>query len=158
MQLLRYALLFLLGLGLAGAQAESVVNGMPTIIDGDSLEVSGKRLQLHGIDAPEPGEFCEKANGRSFDCGRIARSALLDLTAGVEVTCQTIDKPSGVTQPATCAAGGFSLNRNMIYTGWALVDRAVTTDFIEVEAEAKRQKRGLWRYSFNTPPWPETSK
>jgi endonuclease YncB( thermonuclease family) len=46
----------------------------------------------------------------------------------------------------------------MIYTGWALVDRAVTTDFIEVEAEAKRQKRGLWRYSFKAPPWPESDQ
>lgn len=128
---------------------------MPTIIDGDSLELSGERFRLHGIDAPEPGEICKKANGESFDCGRVARSALLDLTAGAEIVCQMVESASVATQPAKCTADGFSLNRNMIYTGWALVDRAESTDFIEVEADAKRQKRGLWRYTFKAPPWPE---
>lgn len=153
-----YSLLFLLGPGLTGAQAGNVVSGMPTIIDGDSLAVSGERFQLHGIDAPEPGELCEKANGKRFDCGRIARSALLDLTAGVEVICQTVDSAFATTQSAKCTAGGFSLSRNMIHTGWALVDRSVTDDFVEVEAEAKRQERGLWRFVFKVPPWPESFK
>ena len=158
MALLTYSLLFLLWLGLAGAKAEIVVSGMPTIVDGDSLEVSGERFQLHGIDAPELGEFCEKDNGKRFDCGRVARSALLDLTAGVEVICRAVDSASPTTRSAKCTASGFNLSRNMIYTGWALVDRAVTDKFIDVEAEAKRQKRGLWRYSFKVQPWPESFK
>ncbi len=63
-----------------------------------------------------------------------------------------------MTQSAKCTAGGFSLNRNMIFTGWALVDHTVTDDFVEVEAEAKRQKRGLWRFVFKALPWPESGK
>jgi len=153
-----YLTLFFVGLGLGNAHAGGIVSGMPTIIDGDSLEVSGQQFQLYGIDAPEPGEFCEKADGKRFDCGRIARSALLDLTAGVEVACQAVGSSSSSTQLANCTVDGFSLNRNMVHTGWALVDRAVTTDLIEVEAGAQRQERGLWRFAFEAPPWPENSK
>jgi len=151
-----YALPLLFCLGFADVHAGNAVSGMPTIIDGDSLEVSGERFQLHGIDAPEPGDFCEKANGRRLDCGVIARSALLDLTAGLEVVCQPVQSASGTAGAADCTADGFSLNRNMIHTGWALVDRTVTDDFIEVEAEAKQKKRGLWRFSFEPEAWAES--
>ena len=163
--LLLASLLFFLWLNPAGAQTakdqmtkagdRDVISGEPTILDGDSLEVSGKRFQLYGIDAPEPGELCEKSNGRRLDCGNIARTALLDLTAGIEVVCEPLGPASATAISAHCTAGGFSLNRNMIHTGWALVDRSVTDDFIEVEAEAKQRRRGLWRYAIKPKPWPE---
>ena len=143
---------------MANAGDGHIVRGMPTILDGDSLEVSNKRFQLYGIDAPEPGELCEKSNGRRLDCGRIARTALLDLTAGAEVVCKPVGPARATTISAHCTAGGFDLSRNMVHTGWALVDRAVTDDFIETEAEAKRRKRGLWRYAIKPSPWPELRK
>lgn len=138
--------------------AAADVRGTPTIVDGDSLEIEGQRFDLFGIDSPEPGMTCMKENGDSFDCGRIATTALLDLTAGLDVICAPLDEPAmEPTKPvsASCTAGGFSLNRNMIHTGWALADRSVSTDYIETEDQAKAAKRGLWRWSWqDQPPWP----
>ncbi|MGI9451822.1 MAG: thermonuclease family protein [Geminicoccaceae bacterium] len=134
------------------------IQGAPTIIDGDSLEVGGYRFELFGIDSPEPGTTCWKENGDSFDCGRIATTALLDLTAGLEVVCTPLDDAeSGKTGTvlATCTAGGFSLNRNMIHTGWAIADRSATDAYVGTEHDAKTAKRGLWRWSWKVqPPWP----
>lgn len=155
MRLIVYLLPALLWLGPASAESGIVVRGTPTIIDGDSIELSGKRLQLYGIDSPENGVPCERVDGQSLDCGSIARSALLDLTAGVDVVCQMVESEPSGAMTATCDAAGYSLNRNMIYTGWAVVDRSVTENFIEVEAEAKRAQRGLWRFRLEAPPWPE---
>lgn len=134
------------------------VLGIPNVVDGDSLEIEGQRFDLYGIDSPEPGTSCQKENGKSFDCGRIATTALLDLTAGLEVTCVPIarsDQDSSKPTPAHCTAGGFSLNHNMVHTGWAIADRATSNDYIETEGEAKAAKRGLWRWKVPSPPWPQ---
>ena len=32
------------------------ITGKPRIIDGDTLEIAGERIRLHGIDAPESGQ------------------------------------------------------------------------------------------------------
>jgi endonuclease YncB( thermonuclease family) len=34
------------------------ISGKPRIIDGDTIEVAGQRIRLHGIDAPESGQTC----------------------------------------------------------------------------------------------------
>lgn len=138
--------------------AAADIRGTPTIIDGDSLELKGQRVDLFGIDSPEPGTICWKENGDSFDCGRIATTALLDLTAGLDVICVPLEESAPErteAMPATCTAGSFSLNRNMVHTGWALADRTATDDYVETEDQAKAAKRGLWRWSWkDQPPWP----
>ncbi len=149
------------GLALSAAlfalPAAADILGEPTIIDGDSLELQGRRFDLFGIDSPEPGTSCWKENGDSFDCGHIATTALLDLTAGMDVACVPKGDVAGsntAVTPALCTAGGFSLNRNMVHTGWAVADRTVASDYLATEAEARAAKRGLWRWKIPSPPWP----
>ena len=38
----------------------ATVSGSAKVIDGDTLEVSGKRIRLFGIDAPEASQICER--------------------------------------------------------------------------------------------------
>ena len=140
---------------IAGAQPAGAaeLTGTPVVIDGDTIELQGQTIRLHGVDAPELGQTCT-IKDRPYDCGMVARTALLDLTAGTPVTCRTLDAaeragPEG--QPARCTAGGYDLSEGMAYTGWALAERTVTAHYVRVEDGARTARRGLWRGTFEAP-------
>jgi endonuclease YncB( thermonuclease family) len=65
---------------LAGEEAHIV--GTATIVDGDTIDVGPVRIRLHGIDAPEAGQRCGKANGGTWPCGDEAIGRLADLVEG----------------------------------------------------------------------------
>jgi endonuclease YncB( thermonuclease family) len=138
----------------AGRPALADMAGMPKIIDGDTIELNGEAIRLYGIDAPELGQIC-RIKARSYDCGEIARTALLDLTAGVAVTCRIVPPgPGGAAgdgRPGRCTAEGYDLSEGMAYTGWALAHRQVSERYVVFEDQARAAGRGLWRGRFITP-------
>ncbi len=46
------AIALLIGL-LWPTPARADITGKPRVIDGDTIEIAGERIRLHGIDAPE---------------------------------------------------------------------------------------------------------
>lgn len=121
--------------------------GIPVVIDGETLEIGGRRFRLYGIDAPDLRQRCE-IRGRGYDCGNVSRTALMDLVAGVEASCVPIPG-----QPrARCEAGGYDLAEGMVHTGWALAMPRKGTKYARIERRAERARRGLWQGRF-TPPW-----
>ncbi len=153
-------LLPMLGLALAaafapiGPPAQAELVGPPKVIDGDTIEVQGAAVRLYGIDAPELGQTC-RIGEHAYDCGKIARTALLDLTAGVSVTCQLAPPdPATATEgrPGRCYADGYDLSEGMAYTGWALALRQVSGRYAVFEDGARAAGRGLWKGAF-VAPW-----
>lgn len=76
----------LAALVLAALPARAELAGAPQIIDGNTLEVAGEQVELFGIDAPDLDQVCRHA-GRDYECGKVARAALWDLVAGLDVIC-----------------------------------------------------------------------
>jgi endonuclease YncB( thermonuclease family) len=138
----------------AGKAAAANLSGTPEIIDGDTLVVAGETIRLFGVDAPEVGQVCAIGK-RTYDCGKIARTALLDLTAGTPVTCEVTegarDGDPREGTPGHCYADGYDLSEGMAYTGWALAQRDVTDRYVSFETGAQKAKRGLWKGKFVLP-------
>ncbi len=149
--------------GPSGPPARAEVAGPPRVIDGDTLAVQGRVVHLYGIDAPELGQAC-RIGARSYDCGRIARTALLDLTAGVTVSCKLAPASPADPRPEAnpeggagerigrCSADGYDLSEGMAYTGWALALRPVSERYVAFEERARAARRGLWKGRF-VAPW-----
>jgi endonuclease YncB( thermonuclease family) len=122
------------------------MQGRVTVNDGDSLTLGAERIRLHGIDAPEYGQTCQKG-GAQYACGRQSREALAALIGGRAVSCSAYGQDRYGRQLATCSAGGVDLNRRQVETGWALA----YGDYRVEEDAARRAGAGLWAGSFERP-------
>ncbi len=119
------------------------LEGEVQVIDGNTIDLAGQRVRLIGIIAPGLDSQCQ-IGGKSMACGRISRSALLDLTAGQTVRCDIVEGPGKATL-ARCRAGGYDLSEGMTYTGWARARGSSGERYRRFEADARKYHRGLWR-------------
>jgi len=133
----------------AGSHANLI--GKVWIIDGDTVDMSGTRIRLLGIDAPESAQSCYDADNRPWLCGRAATRAVKDHIAGQRLACETsgLDRYRRVL--AFCALpDGSDVNAWMVREGWALA-YGYTTPYRSDEAEAKAARRGIWIGTFMAP-------
>ncbi|OJU49860.1 MAG: nuclease [Mesorhizobium sp. 61-13] len=121
--------------------------GRAVIVDGDSIELGGQRIRLRGIDAPEYRQTCNR-NGSEYPCGRAAREALVQLTAGRAVTCSGWRNDRYGRLLGDCKAGAVDLNSAQVAAGWAVA----YGDFEVEEARARGAKAGIWAGTFE---WPQ---
>ena len=127
------------------------VIGEAQVIDGDTLQVAGERVRLHGIDAPESKQSCS-VSGVGYACGQSAKRTLTGATAGKVVTCKGEKRDRYGRLVAVCYAGDDDLNAKMVRDGWALAYRRYGKDYIPQETEARATGSGLWQGQF-VEPW-----
>lgn len=147
----RTALILLACLGFsAGPAAAQVVTGTAVAIDGDTLEFTGNRLRLAGIDAPELAQACMRA-GEEWTCGKAAADALRTMTEGGPLTCTATGSSSDEGVPyARCRNLAGDVSVAIAGAGLAV---ALTGDdqTAEAEARARRLSLGLWATEFEQP-------
>ena len=129
----------------------TILQGVATVIDGDTLEIRNQRIRLHGIDAPESGQICKDGHGTSYRCGQRAALALSDRIGRATVTCRHRDTDRYGRRVAVCMSGALDLNGWMVANGHALAYRKYSTDYVEQEDLARHRLRGLWAGSFIAP-------
>ncbi len=138
----------------AGASETSDLAGRASVIDGDTLEIQGKRVRLNGIDAPESWQMCNTADGKSYRCGKDAAFALADfLDASQPVTCLAVAADRYGRTVADCfRADNEPVNGWLVRQGWA-VDwvRYSNGEYAGEQGEARSARRGIWRGSFQMP-------
>ena len=130
---------------------QETVEGRVKVIDGDSLEIDGREIRLHGIDAPEARQVCGDKSGQPWRCGRSATRELRKLIDDGEVTCtgDGVDRYGRLV--ARCSRGGVDLNGAMVARGLAIARTEHTSRYAGIEAVARQSRLGIWAGRFDRP-------
>jgi endonuclease YncB( thermonuclease family) len=140
----------------AAASIPPPLFGPAKVLDGDTLEVAGRKVRLIGIDAPEGKQVCQR-DGRPWRCGDEAREALRGLieAANKEVRCEVLGKDRWSRALGVCRAGNSDVGRELVRRGLAVAyypKRGVRGPVYEAEeADAEAAQRGLWGGAFIRP-------
>lgn len=126
------------------------VSGPARASDGDTLNMTGIVVRLHGIDAPELSQTCARA-GKPWACGRDAASKLAQLVTGQQVRCEQRDMDDYGRIVATCRAGSIDLSAAMVDAGLAVALSHFSTFYVGNEARAREQRLGIWDSDFQQP-------
>jgi endonuclease YncB( thermonuclease family) len=138
--------------------------GRASVIDGDTIEIQGRRIRLQAIDAPESAQWCGEGDGR-WRCGKASAEALDALADGATVTCRQDPRDPEDRYGralARCEARGGDLGEALVRAGLAVAygryldyrngqPRPYKADMLAAEAEARAAKRGLWAGAFEMP-------
>lgn len=124
--------------------------GVASVIDGDTIEIHGQRIRLHGIDSPESKQLCIM-DGKPWRCGAEAANRISEKISRQTVVCDERDKDRYGRVVSVCSAGGQDLNAWMVSEGLAVAYRKYSADYIGEENEAKAARRGVWASEFDMP-------
>jgi endonuclease YncB( thermonuclease family) len=140
-------------MALAAPAHAQILSGPATVIDGDTLDLTGQRVRLLGIDAPEAAQTCTRGagSGVAWPCGAEASALLRELLAGRTVSCTQQGTDVYGRALAHCSAGRIDLGASLVSAGLAVVLDNGKDIYGEREAVAQAQAAGLWSGPFQTP-------
>lgn len=131
------------------ASDELKLVGVASVIDGDTIEIHGRRIRLSGFDAPESGSKCGTAN-----VYQRASLALSDYIGTRTVSCGLTGAKTHEREVGICTVAGKDIGEVMVEAGWARDwPRYSKGAYADEEATARSAKRGIWGLSCPTDLW-----
>ena len=128
-----------------------IIQGVASVIDGDTIEIHGVRIRLFGIDAPESKQICKTAGGSSFRCGRSAANGLAALIGRQTVSCTVKDTDKYGRSVSICRVGGTDVGSYLVSHGLAVAYRQYSKMYVSEEDNANHAHVGVWSGAFQMP-------
>lgn len=122
------------------------------VYDGDTITVSGEakelKVRVYGIDTPESTQWYGQ------NAKRFTSSQLFDKTVSID----PIDTDRYGRTIALVSVGDLVINRLLVEYGYAWVydsycKKSFCAEWKQLEEEARKAKRGLWKNPNAIPPW-----
>ena len=136
-----------------------VLEGVPRVIDGDSLEINSNKIRLFGIDAPEKKQTCKKPYliisfinfQRDYKCGLMVTNKLNKFINNKTVKCISENKDQYNRNLSICYLKKIDINSWLVKNGYAVAYNKYSKKYALEEQYAKENKLGLWKGTFIRP-------
>tara|TARA_B100000579_G_scaffold121541_1_gene97814 strand:+ start:200 stop:706 length:507 start_codon:yes stop_codon:yes gene_type:complete len=136
-----------------------IISGKALTIDGDTIKIKNKKIRLHGIDAPEIKQLCQRtflsififSFQENYKCGEISKKKLEKYVKNNIIKCKVegIDRYKRIL--GTCYKNTININSRMVRNGYAVAYKKYSKKYLSAEREAKREELGLWKGKFDMP-------
>nr|WP_280732502.1 thermonuclease family protein [Sinorhizobium numidicum] len=135
------------------AFGDRTIAGRASVIDGDTIEIEGERIRLHGIDAPESSQVCSDRAGQPYRCGQEAALALdTFLKASRPTRCVLLGRDHRRSVGVCFRADGKDVNRWLVEFGHALDwPKYSGGGYSKFQKFAQAAGVGLWGGAFELP-------
>lgn len=137
------------------AHGNEAIVGRASVIDGDTIEITGQRIRLDGIDAPESWQRCQDAAGVEYRCGAASANALDDFLAQSRPTsCRRVSRDRYGRIVAVCTrVDGADVASWLVRHGHALDwPKYSKGRYAPQQQAAQAAKAGMWAGTF-VEPW-----
>lgn len=126
------------------AEGELPISGPALIQDGDTFEIGPVVIRLNGSDAPEAGQKCADAAGKTWQCGTEATNRLAELIGGREVNCIGRSRDAYGRIISDCDVSGVNLAQQMVSEGMAWAAVRFTQVYASDQEAAHDAGLGIW--------------
>lgn len=121
--------------------AKPILLYRPVATSAGSIEVSGYRISLKGINAPAVEETCN-ADGVDWPCGMAARTALRNWLRSRAIECNVPGQPADELIATECKLGNTDIASWLVSNGWARAQDG--TAAVDMMKKAEEQKLGIF--------------
>ena len=136
-----------------------IISGKAITIDGDTIKIENKKIRLHGIDAPEIKQLCQRtflsififSFQENYKCGEISKKKLEKYVKNNIIKCKVEGIDGYKRILGTCYKNTININSRMVRNGYAVAYKKYSKKYLSVEREAKREELGLWKGKFDMP-------
>lgn len=136
--------------GLPPGHPSITIHGTARVLDGDTIVVSGERIRLEGIDAPEGQQPCY-TNNRAWACGTASTDELRRFIGSSPVGCAPTGTDRYGRTLARCHVHGTDIQSWMVINGWAVAYSRYSTDYEPEQEYARARRLGIWRGQVEMP-------
>lgn len=127
------------------------MSGGVGVVNGDTLTMNGRVVNLFGVAAPDISQTCADMSGRGYRCGQQSIAWLSSWLADNEVKCHIINEDERGVLSGVCMLGPYDIGAALVNSGWAVADIRETQIYIPYQNQALTNKRGLWQGEFYMP-------
>ncbi|MDC3060845.1 thermonuclease family protein [Candidatus Pelagibacter sp.] len=160
---------FILFLFFNTVNAEIFIIGYANVSDADTIKISNYKIRLHGIDAPEKKQLCQKpyfnlgifSLYEDYLCGEFATNKLKEfIDSEFIIECKVkVKKDFFGRHIGTCFKNNTNINQWLVENGYAVAFTKYSKDYIKYEEIAKNNKSGIWSGKFLMPwEWRKKNK
>ncbi|MBZ9656278.1 thermonuclease family protein [Phyllobacterium lublinensis] len=114
----------------------------PVALAAGTIEASGYKIALDGIETLPIEETCSAGDGASWPCGMAARTAFRNWLRSRAIECDVPGQPTDDVIATHCKLGNADLAQWLVENGWARVKHG--TPMADAMKKAEEEKRGIF--------------